>query len=345
MSVKTLTKPDGKTVRFGRRRPVSRRPILSLKNYLLAPALPMPPASTNYAAAAAAPISLMYENDTLGDCVIAGVQHVEGVMTANEPAVPLTYTNAQTTTFYSAACGYVPGNPNTDQGCDIQTVLAYWQNNGAPSGSSHKPAGFLAVDPTNQTEVKLAIWLFQNVIPGIELPDAWINPFPSASGFTWDVAGAPDPNNGHCPPGIDYNAQGIIVSTWGMTGIMTWAAVAQYCAVASGGELYCVVSQDSLNAATGLAPSGVNWAQMVADFNAMGGNVPLPPAPPPTPVPPSPPVPPAPPPVPPPAPPTPNLIVVEGQLISQQPVKGNRHERIYTLMGNLISHNQMPGRE
>ena len=49
MTIKTVTRPDGRTARFGRRRPAARRPVLSLKNYLL-PGLPAPPASTNYAA-------------------------------------------------------------------------------------------------------------------------------------------------------------------------------------------------------------------------------------------------------------------------------------------------------
>jgi hypothetical protein len=345
MTVKTITRPDGRTARFGRRRPAARRPVLSLKNYLL-PGMPAPPASTNYAALAASPLSQMYENDTLGDCVIAGIAHVEGVMTANEPASPLVLTDPQITTIYSGACGYVPGNESTDQGCDIQTTLAWWEQNGVPAGSAHKPLAWLAVDPTNQTEVMTAIWLFQNVIPGLDLPDAWINPFPSASGFVWDVAGAPDPDNGHCPPGIDYNAQGIVISTWGMTGTMTWAALAQYCAASAGGELYAVFNEDTLNAATGLAPDGLDLAQMIADWNAMGGNL-TPPAPtpvPPTPVP-MPPTPVPPVPVPPPTPvppaPSPSLIRVQGDLVSIEPVPHDRHERVYTIEGTLISHSQL----
>jgi hypothetical protein len=293
MAIKTVTRPDGRTARFGRKHRVGGRATLKLKNYMI-PGV-TPPASTNYAAAAAPALAEMYENDSLGDCVIAGIQHVEGVMTGNEPATPLIYTTAQTTAFYSGACGYVPGNPNTDEGCDIETTITWWMKNGAPSGSAHKPLAYLEVDPTNQAEVQTAIWLFENLIIGLDLPDAWITPFPSASGFTWDVAGPPDPQNGHCPPGIDYNSNGIIISTWAMTGLMTYAALAYYCAAAQEGECYVVFSQDTLNAATGLAPTGLNYAQMIADWNAMGGNLTPPVIPPPSP-PPSPPPPPPPPP-------------------------------------------------
>jgi hypothetical protein len=272
MAVKTITTQEGRVIRFGRKRP----PVLPVTGVLrlgkfLSPLL-VPPTSVDYRPDAAAALSQMYLNDKLGDCVCAGIGHIEGVLTGNEPAASLIFTDAQIEALYSGACGYVPGQPNTDNGCDIAPTLQYWMAHGAPVGSTHKPAGFISVNPENQTEVELAIWLFENVIPGIELPDAWVNPFPGP-GFVWKKAGAPDPNNGHCPPGISYNPQGMIISTWGMTGTMEWDAVAYYCAAAQGGELYTVISQDALNAASGLAPAGVDWAQLVADFNALGGNL------------------------------------------------------------------------
>ncbi len=96
---------------------------------------------------------------------------------------------------------------------------------------------------------------------------------PSASGFVWDVAGDPDPQNGHCVVGVGYTAAGITIDTRGMTGLMTNAAVAKYPTQASGGELYTVVSMDAIGKATEKAPSGFDWSQLVADFDSMGGNV------------------------------------------------------------------------
>lgn len=278
MPIKTITRPDGHAIRFGRKRPVVRYPRLRLRNYLIG--VPTPPASIDYSAEAASALALIYENDTLGDCVIACCEHVEGVLTGNaDGGSPLVYNDAQTTAFYSGACGYVDGDPSTDQGCDIQTTLSYWENNGAPAGSAHKIVGWLAVDPTNQTEIQTALYLFENLVFGLELPDAWINPDPpSASGFVWDVVGPPDPNNGHCVAGVGYNAQGVTIATWGMTGIMTWAAIADYCSAANNGELYVVINQDQLNSASQLAPNGLDWSQLVADFNAMGGSVTPPPS-------------------------------------------------------------------
>lgn len=304
MPVKSLPMPNGRNVKFGRKHPVVRHQRLQLSNYIIE-GLPAPPATIDYTAKAASALAQMYENDTLGDCVIAAVAHSIGVFTGNAgtDSGGLVLPNSTITSLYSAACGYVPGNENTDQGCDIQTVLQYWQNKSS-IGGTHDITGFMDVDPTNINEVQTAIFLFENLVLGLDLPDKWISPFPSASGFTWDVAGAADPDNGHCVPACGYNASEITIATWGMTGFMTNAALADYCAAKNDGECYVVLSQDMLIAAQQLAPNGLDWAQLQADFAALGGVVPVaPPVPvPPTPIPPAPapvPVPPKPVPTPP----------------------------------------------
>lgn len=275
MAIKTIQHPrTGRTVRFGRKRPVARCPRLKLKNYLMR-GMPAPPASCDYTPSALSALSNIYDNDTLGDCVIAGMAHIVGVLTGNAGPSPFIYSNDQIIALYSAIGGYVPGDPATDQGCDEQTALNYWENNGAPAGS-HKIAGWLAVDASDPTEYRTALWLFENLYFGIELPDQWVNPMPSASGFVWDLAGPADPKNGHCVAGVAYNAEGVTIDTWGMTGLITDGAIAHYAVQASGGELYTVVSQDGLTQATQTAPNGFDWSQLVADFDSMGGNVPSP---------------------------------------------------------------------
>lgn len=280
MAIKSITLADGRHVKFGRRRPVARAPRLSLANYLTKQ-LPPPPASADYTAKAAKAIAQMYDNDTLGDCVIAGMAHVVGVLTGNAGPSPFIYKNQQIVELYSAIGGYVPGDPATDNGCDEQTALNYWENNGAPAGS-HRIAGWLAVNPADPEEYRTALWLFENLYFGLELPDAWINPFPSKAGFVWDVAGNPDPNNGHCVVGVGYNQQGVTINTWGMTGLITNAAIALYASKSAHGDLYTVVSRDALSKVTQKAPNGFDWSQLVADFDSMGGQV-LPPNPAPTP--------------------------------------------------------------
>lgn len=195
MTLKSVFVPHlNQNIVFGRKRPVPGGYCLKLRNYLRA-SLPTPPTSADYTGKAQSSLANIYGNDTLGDCVVAGGYHIVGVETGNA-GNQFTATSAQIIKDYSAIGGYVPGNPNTDQGCDEKTALGYWTSHGFADGT--KLLGWLAVDPTNKTEMMQALYLFENLYFGIELPDAWINPFPSANGFTWNVAGTADPQNGHC---------------------------------------------------------------------------------------------------------------------------------------------------
>jgi hypothetical protein len=271
MSVKVITHPNsGLSFKLGRRRPVARCPRFSLHNYLMR-GLAAPPTACDYSKPAATALAKVYENDTLGDCVIAGMAHVVGVLTGNAGR-PYLYTNEQIIGLYSAIGGYVPGKPSTDNGCDEQTALNYWENNGAPAGE-HRIAGWLSVNAADPTEYRTALWLFENLYFGLELPDKWVNPMPAEPGFTWDAAGPPDPNNGHCVAGVGYSAQGVSIDTWGMIGLLTDNAIAQYGTPAANGEVYTVVSQDGINKATQKAPAGFDWSQLIADFDSMGGSV------------------------------------------------------------------------
>jgi hypothetical protein len=266
--VKTLTHPvTGQTFRLGRNRPKAVGPRFRLKNYLKL-SMPAPPATIDYTGPASLSLSNIYENDTLGDCVIAGMGHVDGVLTANAGS-QVVFTDPEITALYSAIGGYVPGDPSTDQGCDEQTALNYWQQNGMLPDGSHKITAWMAVDATSQVEVRTALWLFGNLYFGLELPDDWVNPMPSGPGFTWDAAGDPDPDNGHCIMGAAYDTNGVTVDTWGMLGTLTNAAVAQYAVSSAGGELYTVLSQDWISQVTNKAVNGFDASQLSADLDSM----------------------------------------------------------------------------
>jgi hypothetical protein len=265
-------------MKFGRNRPRVVHPHLKLKNYLKA-SLPAAPPSVSYAPAASAVLSDIFGNDTLGDCVIAAGYHVVGVETGN--AGDLFHASAdQIIADYSAIGGYVPGDPSTDQGCNVQTALAYWQTHGFANGT--KIAGYLAVDPTNVAEVQSALWLFENLIIGLELPDTYTNPFPSASGFTWGP-GKADPSQGHCIMANGYIAQGLSIDTWALEGTFTYSALAALCSASEGGELWVMLTPDQIAKAASKAPNGFAWQDLVVDFDSIGGSVVIP-TPTPTPV-------------------------------------------------------------
>jgi hypothetical protein len=269
-----------RNVKFGRRRPVAPAPRMRFARYLT-DAIPAPPAAVDFSAKAAAVLAMIYLNDQLGDCVIAGGYHIVGVETGNATGTPYIASDAVLKADYSAIGGYVDGDPSTDNGCDEDTAIHYWTNHGFANGT--KLLGSLSVDATNAVQVKQAVWLTEEIIICMELPDAYVNPFPGGNGFVWDVAGDPVPKNGHSIMACGYTDKGLIICTWGMLGILTWAALAKYAVTSAGGSLNAVLTPDQLAKGQVAAPNGVSWNSIIADFDALGGNVPIPAPPPPAP--------------------------------------------------------------
>ena len=160
------------------------------------------------------------------------------------------------------------GDESTDNGTDPVAFLARWKNGGLLPDGSHKIAGSLTLDSTNQSRPISSIDPFENACFCVEPPDDWIDPFPSTSGYVWDVAGDPQPQNGHFFVGLGYFDKGVIIDSWGLFGTLTWAAFAKYCSPASYGAAYTVLSQESINAAKQVAPNGLDWASLQADFDS-----------------------------------------------------------------------------
>lgn len=283
MTVKSVYLPHlGRHAKLGRRRPIARCPRLTLRRYLTG-ALPRPPAHVDYSPAAETALENVYLNDELGDCVIAGGYHIVGTLTGNAGKL-FTATKEQIVADYSAIGGYDPSakpvlepdgtsrNP-TDNGCNEQDALNYWSETGFKDGT--RLLGWVTIDATSLIEVQTAVWLFENVLFGMELPDYWIHQgMPQGSGFVWDVAGDPVPENGHAVCGVGYDQHGVTIDTWGLRGCLTYAAAAKYAVRAAGGELYTALSPDQIARGQQRAPNGIAWSNLIADFDAMGGRVP-----------------------------------------------------------------------
>lgn len=254
--------------RLGKRAP-SRKVTLPFSRYLKANLAP-PPISISWIAAQI--IWTMLLNDTLGDCTIAAFLHMVQAWAA---AVGIVYnpTDATALAMYEAACGYVPGDPATDQGGVETTVLDYARSTGA---AGHKILAYVSVDPANQTEVETAIAIFGGVYTGLAMPTAW------QGALLWDVAPgglagklkrflsgdrswAPGSWGGHAVPFLAYAATGVYqLITWGSSAYrITPAAVATYC-----DEMYAAVSPDFINA-KGLDPAGFDLAQLEADLKIL----------------------------------------------------------------------------
>jgi hypothetical protein len=268
MPVTTIIHPvTGETFKLGRKRPNFSKPKLVLADYLL-DVLPPAAPSCAYAEAARADLSKVYVNSQLSCCTASAAFHITDVMLDNS-GQPGHFSDNDVVNFYSDTGDYVRGDPSTDNGADVQTVLNYWRKNGLVGGK-HKLTAFAAVNPNNPNEIKIALELFEHLYFGIELPDEWVNPMPSGDGFVWDVAGPSNPNNGHAFCGIDYDTDGKPkIDTWGMVGKITMEAIAKYCASTVGGELWVGFSPDIVNAKTGKSPAGFDGDRLLADLKAI----------------------------------------------------------------------------
>ena len=225
-------------------------------------------------------------NDTSGDCCYAAIMHlICCVMAATEPPLrtgevsnPTWPSKTEAWDLYSrvnVASGnpaFDPNIPSTDIGGDLPTVMNYLMTN---SAILYDPTwiadGWLTVDASKPDEIRTAIWLFGGTYKALCLPTAYVNPFPSKSGFVFDVAGPPVPDNGHCI--VDYMAnlsQGSGIDTWGMTGMMTYAANAKYCTLSGAGEMHAILWKNWKETGKNIAPNAIDYDSLEADLKAWG---------------------------------------------------------------------------
>lgn len=269
----------------GRRMPLADCPHLHLKNYL-SPSIAAPPSATNYRAKAMPSLRRMYMNDSLGCCTISAKAHLKGLVTGNaDGGSPVLFPDSQIVSWYQTITGYKPNDPSTDRGADMQSVLNWFVKNGYGAGTQ-KPVGYVAVDLSNKAQVAQAVYLFEGTDAGLSLPDSSISPFPSKDG-EWNFSGSPDSENGHDPPIVDYDANGVYLATWALIMHVKWADFCRIGSGANGGEGYILCDPDMIAKASGKAANGLGITELLTDFDKIyGGNVPIPaPAPSPTPVP------------------------------------------------------------
>ena len=152
-------------------------------------------------------------NDRLGDCTCAGVGHLLDIINGAAGS-PVEITEAQTLALYEAACGYNPADPSTDQGGDEYGVLDYMAERGLDGAGLHQIVGSVLVNATDREEVRWAMANAGNLYFGEALPDAYLS---GGDGDVWDVAGPPNPNNGHCFVGAKSDSTGITIITWGQS--------------------------------------------------------------------------------------------------------------------------------
>ena len=228
------------------------------------------PDKVDYTAGLPADLGMML-NDSLGDCTCAGLYHARQVLTQWATKTVLTESDDCVKQLYEGACGYDPANPDTDQGGNEQSVLAYCVNTGFPIGDgaqTEKLLAFVEVDPRQQGDVKRVIYESGGVYIGFEVPrflmqDAQGNSISPPDIWSLDsLADTKDTIGGHAVFIAGYDNLTVTVISWGRLYKMTWDFFNVFT-----DEAYALISPDWL-ASTGQTPLGMteqDWdGQMVA---------------------------------------------------------------------------------
>ena len=256
--------------KFGKLAPVIDKRTLKLENYLISDRLPAPPSSRAWDKGITSWGEML--NSELGCCVIAAQGHAVQIVTANA-STEVTVPDSAILAGYEAVGGYVPGNPQSDQGCDMLTACKWWQGTGI---GGHQIAAY-ATCPLNAAMIQTAIDLFGLAYIGFEVPQSAVDQF--NAGQTWTVVPGSPIVGGHCVDLVDYDATGPTCITWGKLQKMTWQFL-----LTNMDEAYAVVSKEWIEA-NGQTPSGLNLTQLLADVAAISGNPAPDPNPTPTPTP------------------------------------------------------------
>jgi len=237
---------------------------LKFAKYRVGPALPPPPAFASWVTDV--PSWPLLANDSLGDCVIAAMGHMEQAwafyvaekLKYGQPFIP---TDAEAITAYEAVGGYDPRDPATDNGCDMLTALRYWRRVGF---AGRKIFAYMQVDPKNDQEWQDAIALFGNLYIGLNLPVSvqdkavWTVPDGGPVG-----AGARGSWGGHSVNVQSYSDKSLTCITWGQPLKMSHNFFKMYC-----DEAYAVLSPHWFNN-NQVSPSSFNVDQLKADLAAL----------------------------------------------------------------------------
>lgn len=192
----------------------------------------------------------MLANDSVGDCVIAGHYHLRMNWRAVAQAGnPLTVTDQQALTDYSAITGYNPADPNTDQGTNMTDALAYYKDQ------------YATLDLQNVEQVKASIFLFGGVLIGFNVPQSMVDQLNAGQDPDWSYSPTDKASGeGHCVMPIGYGRDGLALISWGKIYRTSWEFWLAWV-----DEGYMLASPEWIKQ-SGTSPSGVDLAGLLADL-------------------------------------------------------------------------------
>jgi len=175
---------------------------------------------------------------------------------------------AATLAAYAAATAWngVEGDPS-DQGDTVDHMIEYMQTTGIDGllfgmEADIQPRSLLHMQQANSLLVGGPNF-------GLSMPDAWINepdPIDPNTIQTWDVAGPPNPENGHDVMGLEYDGTGFLIDTWDERKRLTPAAIALYAE-----QVTAINRPNAFSPASGVNAAGLTLEQTNLDVPAMTG--------------------------------------------------------------------------
>lgn len=221
-------------------------------------ALPVVPDAVNWRPAGTWP---MWGNDQIGCCTQVSV--ASAILTWTQAAqVPVLLSDDQVIGNYSAESGYVPGEPQTDQGAVELDVLNRWSRDGyvipgSQPGRSYLTA-YAAVNPIDLDQVRRSIAFLGGCYLGLSLPEWCVQ-----TDGDWSANPALDNTiiGGHAVWCHGYCQDWLYLNTWGSDKRMSWDFFRTFC-----DEAYALVSRQHWSDIHGVSPKGEALDAMVTEM-------------------------------------------------------------------------------
>jgi len=177
----------------------------------------------------------MMANDRVGDCTVAALSHQLQQWTANVGSI-VTCSDAAVLEGYAAISAY----PERDEGAYCIDALNWLRKTGllGPDGKRHKIMAYAKVNPRHHGMVRAACLVGSGLYIGATLHDSiW-------DSVVWDAPVPGDTLAGGHAMNIGLVGSQLAVITWARKQPVTWAWWD-----AEVDECYCLISEDSLDAA------------------------------------------------------------------------------------------------
>jgi hypothetical protein len=224
---------------------------------------PTPPATFGDLATLQAISWGMDGNDTLGDCTIAGADHIIAAGNAlygtSDPRPDLPTLEGQYRTL----------SPN-DTGCIEADVLNAWHTKGLfGPADTNTIVGYAPIDHRSEAELKAVTAATGFLYLGIACPQSAQQQFAkqlqSGQLVPWTVVRGSKVEGGHCIVAVGYDATGLFCVTWGGVVNVTWPFLRRYL-----DEAWAVLTEELSE--RGTDKLGLDLAQLQADLRNMSAS-------------------------------------------------------------------------